>query len=507
MSKELAAALETLEKEKGISKEIVIEALEAALVSAYKRNYGTSQNVEVIFDEDKGTITVNQVKEVVEDVYDSQLEISLDEARERNRAYEIGDKIKFEVTPKNFGRIAAQTAKQVIMQRMREAERSIIYNEYIAYEDDLMTGTVERQDSKFIYINLGKVEAVLSKRDQIENETYATHDRIKVYVSNVENSTKGPQVFVSRTHPNLIKRLFEQEVPEIYDGIVEIISIAREAGDRSKIAVASRDENVDPVGTCVGPRGARVQAIVNELNGENMDIVEWDKDPAIYIKNALNPAQVLEVQFDKDQHSCVIVVPDYQLSLAIGKRGQNVRLAAKLTGFKIDIKSESDMESLEKEAEELKDDSFFDALNQDDEQAEAITDGPSLFSDDETTEVEELDEEEVSSAEESTVYAEDTDQLDGQPGEPVMETDFQTGEMDSNDAEDLIEFGEQRDGRGEEDATEASMEEIEEATFSEDEDRTLSDGGEEEPPFSETERDTFPENKESTFDNDESLGS
>lgn len=472
MSKELAAALETLEQEKGISKEIVIDALEAALVSAYKRNYGTSQNVEVIFDEDTGTITVNQVKEVVEDVYDSQLEISLTEARERNKAYEVGDKIKFEVTPKNFGRIAAQTAKQVIMQRMREAERSIIYNEYIAYEDDLMTGTVERQDSKFIYINLGKVEAVLSKRDQIENETYATHDRIKVYVSNVENSTKGPQVFVSRTHPNLIKRLFEQEVPEIYDGIVEIVSIAREAGDRAKIAVSSRDENVDPVGTCVGPRGSRVQAIVNELNGENMDIVEWDKDPSVYIKNALNPAQVIDVQFDEDQHSCVIVVPDYQLSLAIGKRGQNVRLAAKLTGFKIDIKSESDMEAIAKEAEELKDDSFFDALNDDSEeavqQADALANADTLFAEDETTEVEQLDEEEVSDSGDSTVYAEDNDQLDAQPGEPVMETDFQSGELDSSDAEDLIEFAEERDGRGEEDATEASMEEIEEATFSED---------------------------------------
>lgn len=511
MSKELAAALETLEQEKGISKEIVIDALEAALVSAYKRNYGTSQNVEVIFDEDTGTITVNQVKEVVEDVYDSQLEISLTEARERNKAYEVGDKIKFEVTPKNFGRIAAQTAKQVIMQRMREAERSIIYNEYIAYEDDLMTGTVERQDSKFIYINLGKVEAVLSKRDQIENETYSTHDRIKVYVSNVENSTKGPQVFVSRTHPNLIKRLFEQEVPEIYDGIVEIVSIAREAGDRAKIAVSSRDENVDPVGTCVGPRGSRVQAIVNELNGENMDIVEWDKDPSVYIKNALNPAQVIDVQFDEDQHSCVIVVPDYQLSLAIGKRGQNVRLAAKLTGFKIDIKSESDMEALAKEAEELKDDSFFDALNDDSEeavqQADALADADTLFAEDETTEVEQLDEEEVSDSGDSTVYAEDNDQLDAQPGEPVMETDFQSGELDSSDAEDLIEFAEERDGRGEEDATEASMEEIEEATFSEDDEYTLSDGGEGEPPFTDTEKNTFPENQETTFSDDENLGS
>lgn len=511
MSKELAAALETLEKEKGISKEIVIEALEAALVSAYKRNYGTSQNVEVVFNDEKGTITVYQVKEVVEDVYDSQSEISLTEAREIKKAYELGDRIKFEVTPKNFGRIAAQTAKQVIMQRMREAERSIIYNEYIAYEDDLMTGTVERQDSKFIYVNLGKVEAVLSQRDQIENETYETHDRIKVYVSKVENSTKGPQVFVSRTHPNLIKRLFEQEVPEIYDGTVEIVSIAREAGDRSKLAVMSRDENVDPVGTCVGPKGSRVQAIVNELNGENMDIVEWDKDPAVYIKNALNPAQVIDVQFDEDQHSCVIVVPDYQLSLAIGKRGQNVRLAAKLTGYKIDIKSESDMEALEEEAEELKDDSFFEALSEGDEEAQIDLDqssnSPTLFDeDDDTVEVETLDDVEATDTEDATVYADDQNQLDRQPGEPVMETDFEVGQLDPNQTEDLIEFAEERDGMGEERGYEASMEEIEDATFNEEEE-VFTDGGEGEEPFSTDEDKSFPENQETTFDNEDNIGS
>ena len=341
MSKELAGALEVLEKEKGISKDIVIEALEDALVAAYKRNYGTSQNVEVNFNDASGDITVYQVKEVVEEAEYTNSQIALVDAREINRAYEVGDKIKFEVTPKSFGRIAAQTAKQVVLQRMREAERSIIYNEYIEYQDDLMTGTVERQDNRFIYVDLGKVEAVLSKRDQIEDETYNSHDRIKVYVSKVEDSTKGPQVFVSRTHPNLIKRLFEQEVPEIYDGTVEIVSIAREAGDRSKLAVTSHDSEVDAVGTCVGAKGARVQVVVDELNGENMDIVEWDKDPRIFIENALNPAQVLAVQFSSDDHSCRVVVPDYQLSLAIGKKGQNVRLAAKLTGYKIDILPES----------------------------------------------------------------------------------------------------------------------------------------------------------------------
>lgn len=338
-------ALDTLEAEKGVSKEIVIEALEAALVSAYKRHYGQSQNVEVEFNEKKGDIHVYAVKEVTEEVMDSQLEVSLKDAMEINPAYEIGDTIRFEVTPKDFGRIAAQTAKQVILQRVREAERSIIYNEYSAYEKDIMQGVVERQDNRYIYVNLGKIEAVLSKQDQMPNEHYKPHDRIKVYVSRVENTSKGPQVFVSRSHPDLLRRLFEQEIPEVYDGIVEIVSIAREAGDRAKVAVRSTDPNIDPVGTCVGPKGQRVQAIVNELKGENMDIVEWDEDPAVFIANSLNPAQVEDAIFDIDNPKvCTVVVPDYQLSLAIGKRGQNARLAAKLTAHKIDIKSESDME-------------------------------------------------------------------------------------------------------------------------------------------------------------------
>jgi len=344
MSKEMLNALDALEAEKGISKDIVIDALEAALISAYKRHYGQSQNVEVEFDRKKGNIHVYAVKEVTEEVMDLQLEVSLKEAMTINPAYEIGDKIRFEVTPKDFGRIAAQTAKQVILQRVREAERSIIYNEFSAYEKDIMQGIVERQDSRYIYVNLGKIEAVLSKQDQMANEFYQPHDRIKVYVSRVENTSKGPQVFVSRSHPDLLRRLFEQEVPEVYDGTVEIVSIAREAGDRSKIAVRSHDENIDPVGTCVGPKGQRVQALVNELKGENMDIVEWDEDPAIFIANALNPAEVTDVLFDTtNPKACTVVVPDYQLSLAIGKRGQNARLAAKLTGHKIDIKSESDM--------------------------------------------------------------------------------------------------------------------------------------------------------------------
>ncbi|MDT6980469.1 transcription termination factor NusA [Levilactobacillus zymae] len=347
MSRELLGALDVLETEKGIKKEVVIEALEAALVSAYKRNYDQAQNVEVTFDQRKGDIHVFAVKKVVDQVYDSRLEVSLDDALAINKGYELGDDIKFEVTPKNFGRIAAQTAKQVIMQRVREAERNIIYDQYSQYENEIVTGEVERQDSRFVYVNLGKVEAVMGRQDQMPNETYRIHDRIKVYVTRVENATKGPQAFVSRTASDLLKRLFEQEVPEIYDGTVEIMAIAREAGDRAKVAVRSNNPDIDPVGTSVGPRGQRVQTIVNELGGENMDIVEWTDDEAKFIANALNPAEVLDVIFDpNNERACEVVVPDYQLSLAIGKRGQNARLAAKLTGYKIDIKSESEASAI-----------------------------------------------------------------------------------------------------------------------------------------------------------------
>ena len=346
MSKEMIEALDALETEKGVKKEIVIDALETALQTAYKRNYNQAQNVEVTFDAKNGDIKVYAVKEVTGEVFDSRLEVSLKDAMAINKAYEIGDHIKFEVTPKDFGRIAAQTAKQVIMQRVREAERANVYDEYSQYENEIMQGTVERKDNKFVYVSLGKVEAVMPRSDQMQREDYKMHDRIKVYVSKVENATKGPQVFVSRTNPGMVKRLFEQEVPEIYDGTVEIVGVAREAGDRSKVAVRSTNENVDAVGTTVGPRGARVQAVVNELAGENMDIVQWEDDASDYIANALNPAEVIAVQFnDEDnERSATVIVPDYQLSLAIGKKGQNARLAAKLTGFKIDIKPESEVE-------------------------------------------------------------------------------------------------------------------------------------------------------------------
>ena len=368
MSKELLGALDTLEKEKGVKKKIVIDALEAALVSAYKRNYDQAQNVDVEFDPKKGDIHVYAVKQVVAEVNDPLLEVSLKDALQKNKAYEIGDSIKYEVTPKNFGRIAAQTAKQVILQRVREAERTVIYDRYIQYENEIVSGEIERRDSRGnLYVNLGSVEALMSRRDQIPTEDYSIHQRIKVYGYKVENATRGAQVFVSRSHPGLLKRLFEQEVPELYDGTVEIVSIAREAGDRAKIAVRSNDENIDPVGTCVGPRGQRVQTIVNELNGENMDIVEWKEDPAEFISNALNPADVLEVRFDpENDRACTVAVPEDQLSLAIGKKGQNVRLAARLTGYKIDIKSEDEMPPMdEMQAAPAADDAVSEADSQD----------------------------------------------------------------------------------------------------------------------------------------------
>ncbi|GER65662.1 transcription termination/antitermination protein NusA [Weizmannia acidilactici] len=342
MSSELVDALTMLEKEKGISRELLVEAIEAALVSAYRRNFNQAQNVRTDLNLANGTIRVFARKDVVEEVFDSRLEISLEDAKKINPSYEIGDVVEIEVTPKDFGRIAAQTAKQVVTQRVREAERGIIYNEFIDREDDIMTGIVQRKDARFTYVSLGKAEALLPPGEQSPNEAYNPHDRIKVYITKVEKTTKGPQIFVSRTHPGLLKRLFELEVPEIYDGTVEIRSVAREAGDRSKISVYTDRPDVDPVGACVGPKGARVQAIVNELHGEKIDIVKWSDDPVEFVANALSPSKVLDVIVDEKNKATTVIVPDYQLSLAIGKRGQNARLAAKLTGWKIDIKSETD---------------------------------------------------------------------------------------------------------------------------------------------------------------------
>lgn len=346
MSKEMLEAFATLEKTKGIKQDVIVEAIKAALVAAYKKNYNQATNVIVEFDERRGDFKLMTEKTVVEEVHDERLEISLKDALTINRAYELGDKIRFEVAPKNFGRIAAQTAKQVIMQHLREAERNHIIDEYSQYEDELITGTVERRDNRFVYVKIGNVEAVMPRNDQMPGEVYNPQDQIRVLVTHVGSDSKGAQITVSRTAPDMVKRLFEQEVPEIYDGTVEIVSIAREAGDRTKIAVKSNDPNIDPVGTCVGQRGARVQNVVNELDGENIDVVKYEEDPSDYIANALNPAEVIAVQFgdEDDEKSALVIVPDYQLSLAIGKKGQNVRLAARLTGYKIDIRPESEVE-------------------------------------------------------------------------------------------------------------------------------------------------------------------
>ncbi|MDX8046977.1 transcription termination factor NusA [Gracilibacillus sp. S3-1-1] len=342
MNKELFEAINFLEKEKGINKDVLLEALEAALISAYKKNFKSATNVRVDLNEDTGTMGVFAQKEIVEEVFDHNTEILLEEALSISPTYEIGDVVEVEVTPRDFGRIAAQAAKQVVTQRVREAERGIIFNEYIDREEDIMNGTIQRMDGRFIYVNLGKIEAKLPESECMPSETYNIHDRIKVFVTKVENSSKGTNVFVSRTHPGLLKRLFEMEVPEIYDGTVEVKSVAREAGDRSKISVYAADPEVDPVGSCVGQKGQRVQAIVDELKGEKIDIVEWSEDPVVYVSNALSPSKVIRVIVDEEDKATTVIVPDYQLSLAIGKRGQNARLAAKLTGWKIDIKSESE---------------------------------------------------------------------------------------------------------------------------------------------------------------------
>lgn len=349
MNAEFMQAFEELGKEKGIAPEILFDAIEAALISAYKRNFGSAQNVRVSLDRITGEIHVFARKIVVTELTEHHLEVSLAEAKEIDPRYEENDIIEIEVTPKDFGRIAAQTAKQVVVQRIREAERGIIYDEFSNRESDILTGIVQRIEQKNVFIDLGKAEAILAPTEQIPFEQYKHGDRVKSYIIEVKKTTKGPQILVSRTHPGLLKRLFELEVPEIQDGIVEIKSVAREPGMRSKIAVYSRDEDIDPVGACVGHKGMRVQTIVDELKGEKIDIVKWSPDPVKYIANSLSPAKVVSVEVNEIEKISKVIVPDFQLSLAIGKEGQNARLAAKLTGWKIDIKSESQASQAENE--------------------------------------------------------------------------------------------------------------------------------------------------------------
>ena len=361
MNMEFIEAIQELEKEKGISAEVLFEAIEAALISAYKKNFSSLQNVRINIDRLTGEIKVYSRKNVVDDTEDLRLHISLEEARKINPNYELEDIVEFEVTPREFGRIAAQTAKQVVVQRIREAERGLIYDEYINREGDIVTGIVQRYEQRNVIVDLGKIEALLPASEQIPGESYQPFERIKTFVVEVKKTTKGPQILLSRTHPGLIKRLFELEVPEIHDGVVEIKAVAREAGARSKIAVHSRDKNVDPVGACVGPKGNRVQTIVNELKGEKMDIINWSAEPVEFVSNALSPAKVLGVFPKYEEKATLVVVPDYQLSLAIGKEGQNARLAAKLTGWKIDIKNETQAIAQNLISPESSDDQYYDS--------------------------------------------------------------------------------------------------------------------------------------------------
>ncbi len=358
MNADFISAIQELGKEKGIDSELLFQAVEDALVAAYKKNTGATQTVRVDLNRETGEIHVYAQRMVVEGEAESANDISLAEAQEINPNYVAGDIVEVEVTSKDFGRIATQNAKQVVVQRIREAERGQVYERFQSRANDIVTGIIERMENKNVYIDLGKVEAVLTPNEQIPGEIYQYHDRMKTYIVEVKRTSKGPQIMVSRTHPGLLKRLFELEVPEIHDGVVEIKSVAREPGMRSKISVYTSDSNVDPVGACVGHKGMRVQTIVNELRGEKIDIVKYSEDPAQYVANALSPAKVVRTAINEGEKICRVVVPDYQLSLAIGKEGQNARLAAKLTGWKIDIKSETQAanaaaeESAQEEAQE-----------------------------------------------------------------------------------------------------------------------------------------------------------
>lgn len=408
---EVILALKAIVAEKGISEELIFETLEDALIAAYKKNYANSgaQSVRVTIDRETGEIKVFALREVVETVNDHNEEISVEEAKAINAKYELGDFVEDEVTPMNFARVAAQSAKQIVTQRIKEAERSILYSEYAEKEFDLITGTIQRKDKGNVYIDLGKTETVLGPSEQIPNEAYEFNEKIQLYIVEVKQNPKGPMIAVSRTHPGLVKRLFEREVPEIFDGTVEIKSISREAGSRTKIAVHSNDPEVDPMGACVGPRGTRVQNIVRELRNEKIDIIKWSKDPAEFIANALSPAKVLDVTIDENTNACKVLVDDSQLSLAIGKEGQNVRLAAKLTGWKIDIKSTKNIEDQARREEEAAASRKLAA-----EEAEAALDAEVLETEDAAGEIAEEDIRTSESAEEESA-------AEASPGENTEE--------------------------------------------------------------------------------------
>ena len=393
MNNELLDALTILEKEKNISKETLLEAIENSLLTACKNHFGKADNVKVVIDPDTCEYHCYQEKTVVETVEDPIEQISLQNAQMINGKYTLGDIVQVEVKSKEFGRIATQNAKNVILQKIREEERKVIYDEYFSMEKEVVTGVVQRYVGRNVSINLGKADALLTESEQIKGETFQPTERIKVYILEVKATSKGPKILVSRTHPELVKRLFESEVSEVKDGTVEIMGISREAGSRSKISVRSNDPNVDPVGACVGINGTRVNAIVEELRGEKIDIVNWSEDPAVLIENALSPAKVVSVKADPQEKTARVVVPDYQLSLAIGKEGQNARLAARLTGFKIDIKSET-------QARESGD--FYDYDEDDDE----------YYEDDEYEESEESATEEISQDSEETAAGEESEETE-----------------------------------------------------------------------------------------------
>ena len=341
-NKELILALEELEKEKGIEKAYLLESIETALVTAYKRNFDSLENVRVEMDRQTGATHVYSIKEVMEKANDDALEISVEDARKINKDLKEGDTVEVEIVPKDFGRIAAQTAKQVIIQKLREAERNIIFDEFNNRKGEIVSGIIQKADHNIVVMDLGRLEGVMPLKEQIPTEKYSVNEKIKGYVLDVERGAKGaPQVIVSRSHPDFVRKLLEFEIPEIYEGVIEIKSISRDPGNRSKVAVYSPDENIDPVGSCVGQKGVRIQNIINELHGEKIDVIEWNEDPAIYIAAALLPAQVMAVDANDEEKFAQVIVPDDQLSLAIGKSGQNARLAAKLTNWKIDIKSET----------------------------------------------------------------------------------------------------------------------------------------------------------------------
>lgn len=394
MNKELMGALDELEREKNISKETLLDAIEQSLIQAYKNHFGKADNVHVTINRETGDFSVYADRKVVEFVEDPAEEVSLVEAQKQNTNAEVGDILKVPVHSDKFGRIATQNAKNVILQKIREEERKVLFDQYHGNEKEVVTGIVQRVVGHNVSVNLGKADAILAENEQVKGETFKPTERIKVYILEVKDTPKGPRILVSRTHPGLVKRLFESEVAEVKDGTVEIKSIAREAGSRTKLAVWSNDPDVDPVGACVGVNGARVSAIVNELRGEKIDIINWDENPAILIENALSPAKVIAVMADPDEKTALVVVPDYQLSLAIGKEGQNARLAAKLTGYKIDIKSESQAAEL---SEELDFGGDFDEMEDFDLEAPA----------EETEEVSELTEVAESSSEEEESFEEE----------------------------------------------------------------------------------------------------